>query len=284
MGVFLTVRPNAHDELNREHGHAEHVKQVELVLEGFVNLGHGLQDDANHVGNHQHPPGHVIALEDAPVGRRQPAVRRRQHVRIRNLEKRMEDRLAPRQFLEAQVRQHLQQLRPQVVPVLTTKVVEHREPALEEVLPEACCFIRADAPEARLRHVGERRLQEFRVRQAERVGPVGASLHKGQVREDLQVMPLASRVIVRPRRHPTRAAESGERVRIAHTYELKASVVRLVLGSIRCVLVVGDDAEGVARLLRHGGHPNRQGGRQHRHGHRGRADRPPPAPAHLPSA
>src|SRR5690349_12922008 len=109
-----------------------------------------------HVRNRDETLLRIVVLVDAPVRRRQPAVRRRERERIVDLEERVEDRMRAIELHPVPVREHAAHLRLQVLPIVPAEVVEDHEAALLEVRAEVLRLLVRDRPEARLRHVGDR--------------------------------------------------------------------------------------------------------------------------------
>ena len=125
------------------------------------------------------------------------------------------------------------------------EVVENDEPALFQIGAEALGFLVGHRPEARLRHVGDRIVEQLRIVERQDVRAVEARLDVGDLLQDLREVDLAARIVVRPLRPAASAAEPTAGG-VAQPDEHEAAVV----GGVALVLDRRALLEAAAEALR----------------------------------
>src|SRR6185503_15629412 len=98
-----------------------------------------------------------------------------------DLEKGMKDLRAAVELHPPRLGQHDPHLFLQVVPVIPAEVVEDDEASLEQVGPERRRLFGRYRPESWFRHVGDRIVEQLRVRQREDIRSVVAATKEGEV-------------------------------------------------------------------------------------------------------
>src|SRR5918999_536336 len=119
-------------------------------------------------------------------------------VQRRDVEERVENGMRWIQPNDACLRQHLQHLRLEVVPVLSEEIVEDDEAALLQICAHPGCLSIGQRPEPWLRDVGNGEAMQLWIVEGEDVSAVHERLERAQLLHDLHQVPLGVGEVVIP--------------------------------------------------------------------------------------